>query len=491
MALEDCFLIRDATTHRASSYDRTGGNSDFITDLAPGATALLLETAGPGRITHLWMTLSESPGHDTVLRDLVLRIFWEDAPVPGVEVPLGDFFGLGHGLPVGFYRNRQFQIASAPVAVGGNERALNCYWPMPFQRAARVEIFNNGLRTLRLLYYHVDYELGPQPANAGLFHANFVQSRNHAGQMPDERYTNLDGRENYVLLETEGRGQYVGCFWYIDQDLGHWWGEGDDMIFIDHSPLPAIYGTGSEDYFNNAWGYQAPFSFPYYGAPLLAKHAEGEFTTLYRFHLPDPVHFKTHLRVTMECWWLKSKTANLASVAFWYQEKPLAARAPLPAGRANHAPGHPLEAHDYFQHGDGGPAAGQTRVGSYQLEEPLRAAGERVHIVSMIDGHVMGIFGGCGLTLETGGREVGIPIPVPADGRYRVEAKPLYSLLEEPMTLRLEDGAPRTIGHQALEREDAGAFITLGEAQARDGKFTLYASAPRLATLQALLLTAL
>ena len=91
MGLEDCFLIRDATTHRASSYDRTGGNLDFITDLAPGGTAVLLETAGPGKITHLWMTLAESPVHDTVLRDLVLRIYWEGSAVPGRGGAAGRF----------------------------------------------------------------------------------------------------------------------------------------------------------------------------------------------------------------------------------------------------------------------------------------------------------------------------------------------------------------------------------------------------------------
>jgi hypothetical protein len=489
MGLEDCFLLRDATSHRASSYDRTGGNLDFITDLAPDATAVLLDTSGPGKITHLWMTLAESPVHDTVLRDLVLRIYWEGASVPSVEVPLGDFFGLGHALPSGFYRNRKFQIASAPVAVGQNDRALNCYWPMPFHHAARVEIYNNGPLTLRLLYYHVDYELGPQPPQAALFHANFVQSKNHSGQMPDERYTNLDGRDNYVLLETEGRGQYVGCFWYIDQNLGHWWGEGDDMIFIDRSPLPAIYGTGSEDYFNNAWGYGEPFSYPYYGAPLLAKHTEGEFTTLYRFHLPDPVHFKTHLKVTLECWWLRTLTAHVSSVAFWYQHQPLATRTALPIGRANHAVAHPLDPLDYFQHGDGGPAPGQTRVGCYALEENLRTAGERVRMVSVVNGHGLGIFGGCGLVLETHGREIATPIPAPSDGRYRVEVKPVYSLLEEPMTLRLEGGEPMTFSHQPLPHEDDGAFVTLGEVEARNGNFLLHLSAPRVATIQAILLT--
>ena len=491
MSLEDCCLIRNATTHRSSSYDRKGGNLDFITDLAPGESVVLLDTRGPGKITHLWMTLAESPVHATVLRDLVLRMFWEDSPVPGVDVPLGDFFGLGHALPTQFYQHRKFRIASAPVAIGQNEKALNCYWPMPFQRAARVEIYNNGPLTLRLLYYHVDYEMGPQPAQSGLFHANFRQSNGHAGQMPDESYVNLDGKDNYVLLETEGRGHYLGCFFYIDTNMRCWWGEGDDMIFIDHSALPAIYGTGSEDYFNNAWGYGEPFSHPYYGAPLLAKHAGGEFSTLYRFHLPDPVHFKKHIKVTMECWWLQTQTVNLASVAFWYQDQPMTAREPLPTGRLNHPPFRALEPEVCFRHGDGGPGPGKTRVGAYSLEEPLRTAGARVRMVAVVNGQVLQVFGGSGLVLETDGREHAIPIPAPADGRYRVEVKPIYSRLELPMTLRLDGGPGIVVEPQVLPKEDSGPFLFLGEAVALNGCFTLYVAAPHVATLQAILLTKL
>jgi hypothetical protein len=490
MSLADCALIRDATAHRSSSWDRAGGNLDFLVDLAPGASAVLLDTAGPGKITHIWMTYASNPVHATVLRDLVLRIHWEGSDVPGVDVPLGDFFGLGHGLPGEFYHHRKFVLNSAPIAVGQNERALNCYWPMPFQRAARVEIYNNGVHTLRQLYFHIDYELGPQPAASGLFHAAFHQVRDRAGQMPDESYVNLDGRDNYVLLETEGRGQYMGCFFYIDTNLG-WWGEGDDMIFIDRSPLPAIYGTGTEDYFNNAWGYGEPFSHAYYGAPLLAKHSEGEFNTLYRFHIPDPIHFKEHIKVTMECWWFQTQTAGVSSVAFWYQEKPVASRALLPAGRANHPHFHPLAIEERFQHGDGGPAAGQTRVGGYELEEPLARAGVSVRLATIVNGITLQIFGGGGLVAETKGRELAIPVPAPADGRYRVEAKPIYSLLESAMTLRLDGGEKITVQPQQLAKEDDGAFLSLGETVAHGGSLTLYAAAERIVTIQAILLTKL
>jgi hypothetical protein len=468
MNLHDCSLIRNATTHRSSSYDRTGGNLDFLADLAPETSAVLLDTAGPGKITHFWLTLSPSPTHATALRDLVLRIYWEGAPVPSVDVPLGDFFGLGHALPHEFYQRRKFQLNSAPIVVGQNERALNCYWPMPFQRAARVEIYNNGVQTQRILYFHVDYELGPQPENSGLFHAVFHQAMDRPGQMPDDSYVNLDGRDNYLLLETKGRGQYLGCFFYIDTNLKSWWGEGDDMIFIDHSPMPAIYGTGSEDYFNNAWGYGEPFSYAYYGAPLLTKHSEGEYNSLYRFHIPDPVHFKEHIKVTMECWWYQTQTVNVSSVAFWYQDKPIASRAPLPPGRANHPHFHPLAP-----------------------EEPLRSAGWNVRLISLLHGHGLRTFGGGGVVVQAEGREIVIPIPAPADGRYRVELKPLYSLLEGPMTLRLDGEESVVVQPQQLAREKEDVFLLIGEADASGGIVPLRVSVEKVATIHAILLTKL
>jgi hypothetical protein len=302
---------------------------------------------------------------------------------------------------------------------------------------------------------------------------------------------NLDGKDNYVLLETEGRGQYVGCFFYVDTNLGGWWGEGDDMIFIDHSPMPAIYGTGSEDYFNNAWGFDRPFSYPYYGAPLLAKRADGEYSTLYRFHIPDPIHFKTHIKVTMECWWLQTQTISLASVAFWYQDKPVTSRAPLPVGSGNHPRLHPLAPEDRWKHGDGGPAPGQHRVGSYQLEEPAREAGLDFRIVATINPHVFQVFGGGAAVIQSSGRELALPIPVPDDGHYRVEVKPLYMLLEGSMTMSVGAGPKITANREVFPNEDKGPFLLVGEAQAENGRLILTASGAPVITIQGILLTKL
>jgi DUF2961 family protein len=68
------------------------------------------------------------------------------------------------------------------------------------------------------------------------------------------RLSSYDGKGgNYVLLDADGDGQYVGCVLNVDvrdRQVNDWYGEGDDMIFIDgESWLPRLHGIGTEDYF--------------------------------------------------------------------------------------------------------------------------------------------------------------------------------------------------------------------------------------------------
>ena len=119
----------DTISRRGSSFDRAGGNEDSIASFAPKASIVLLDTDGPGKITHVWLTVGAFSEHPTFLRDLVMRMSWENSPVPSVEVPLGDFFAQGHGM--------QYTVQSVPIAVGISNRALNCYWPMPSRNMPR------------------------------------------------------------------------------------------------------------------------------------------------------------------------------------------------------------------------------------------------------------------------------------------------------------------------------------------------------------------
>lgn len=462
MSLDSLALVSNAQSRRSSSWDRTGGNVDCVTVVAPGESVVLLDAEGPGKVTHIWMTFMEfATDHRTVLRDMVLRMTWEGSEVPSVEVPLGDFFGLGHGLPSPFYANRNFQVAALPCTVGGNERALNSYWPMPFHKSARIEIYNNGARSLKQLYFHVDYELGPQPPESALFHAEFRQALELPGQVTDPDYVNLHGEENYVLFEAEGRGHYAGCFFYVDSGGDAWWGEGDDMIFIDGDTLPTIIGTGSEDYFNDAWCMHKSFTLPWYGCPLLARRPDGgSYTSMYRFHGPDPIRFRKSIRMTIERWWDSDKTNNISSVAFWYQQQPAGTRPPLPKGAANHPVLHPVEPKDCYL------LSRRNAVNVSSLEEPLRTAGLDVKMATVLGQEFL--TDGGAILVASHGKAVTIPVPVPEDGLYRLEVKPVYGLIEEEIRLGLPGNPEVPVRGEKFLRENDGPFVSLGSVPSVD-----------------------
>lgn len=446
--LADVAVVRDRTTLRASSHDVTGGNEDSLVSFAPGETKVLLDTDGPGQITHVWMTIARFPGHEFVARDVVLRVYWENAAVPSVEVPLGDFFGLGHG--------RLYTYQSLPMAVGANPVAMNCYWPMPFYKHARVELFNAGRRSIRRLYYNIDYELGALPAGQALFHALYRRDRALPGQ-PSEG--NTGGQDNYVILDTLGRGQYVGCTLSVDAQPGGWWGEGDEMIFIDGAAMPTIIGTGSEDYFCNAWGYKAPFSYPFYGAPLLEDLPDGrKLATVYRWHVPDPVRFKTAIKVTVEHLWERSVLNDYTSVAYWYQTEPVKSRPPLPPADENQP----------------GPTVFQ--IDGTSLEPDCLARGIRARsITANLD---EGYTGGGWLRIETLGKPVQLSIAFPGPGTYNVRVRPVNHLVDAPLEVGLENGPAKTFEKSvAPSGETAGqaavSFVDLGNVTSSTGSAVL------------------
>ena len=296
------------TSLRISSYDRTGGNRDSIS-IEPGATAVLAEINGPAAIHHIWVTIAAEPFYG---RKLILRMFWDGEDFPSVEAPIGDFFGVGHGL------NRNF--SSLPINCSSEGRARNCYWYMPFRRAARVTVTNEGKQPVAAFYYYIDYRvLKELPADSPYFHSQYRQG------MPCEP------NRNYVLLDAAGRGHYVGCNMSILERSMGWWGEGDDMIYVDGEETPSLHGTGSEDYFSDAWGMRQDENL-FYGCPLQEEDFQaGSKATVYRFHIPDPIPFQKSIRVTIEHGHANDRSDYFSSVAYWYQVEPHKAFPALPS----------------------------------------------------------------------------------------------------------------------------------------------------------------
>ncbi|MGA8159401.1 MAG: glycoside hydrolase family 172 protein [Acidobacteriaceae bacterium] len=319
------------TWHHASSQDRTGGNNDWVT-VAPGATVTVLDTDGPGMVSHIWFTISDpEPDH---LKRIVLRMYWDGESSPSVETPIGDFFGLGLGV----YHNWHSELLSV-----GSRQALNCYFPMPFQKHARITVTNEGKDRIDNLYYNIDYRTYDHPLPPGTiyFHAEYRQAQPNHGWTTDwtengdplvEDKKNLDGKDNYVWFEAKGHGQYVGVTMSILQNQDGWWGEGDPMFFIDNASMPyQPGGTGSEDYFLGAWDFGGqPFDYPLYGAPIVGDELAGGRWSVYRFHLDSPIPFTKYMKATIEHGHANHRSDSYYSVAYWYQAEPHLPFPPLP-----------------------------------------------------------------------------------------------------------------------------------------------------------------
>jgi Protein of unknown function (DUF2961) len=326
--------LRSYKTRRSSSWDRTGGNNDAV-PVEPGASATILETTGAGVVTHLWFTINSPDRHH--LKNLVLRAWWDGEATPSVEVPIGDFFGLGLGE---YYVYESELLAVAPI------KALNAYFQMPFANGARLTVTNEGKLKTNNLYFAVDYVTLPGlPGDLGRFHAQYRQAAPCKGTADnwmsngDESANgpkNLDGKDNYVFLEATGRGHFVGVTQAVMQNQDGWFGEGDDMIFIDGDPVPVINGTGTEDYYNGAWdfGGQA-FGYAHNGAPYIvdAERIGGRYC-LYRWHTESPITFEKSIRVTIEHGHANHRSDDFYSTAYWYQTEPHAAFPTLPAPEA-------------------------------------------------------------------------------------------------------------------------------------------------------------
>jgi hypothetical protein len=331
--LSNLFTPHRATTRRTSSWDRSGANQDFIR-VEPGSTSTLMEHEGPGCITHLYCAMILPDLRD--YRNGILRCYWDGATDPAVEVPVGDFFGLVHG------RAREYSSAVMAVNAGfGSSHGLNSYFPMPFSTGARVTIENRGPTALGgpigAFWFHVEYETYDEaPGEVHRFHSGYRQERptQAVGDIANialHDAENATGDENYVALDTQGEGRMVGLVLEIENVHGPvWYGEGDDMVFIDGEVWPpSIHGTGTEEIFGGGACPSFEYAGPFTGFHLIESPSYDGLVGMYRWYLNDPINFSRSLRWTLEHGHANNFANNYASVVHWYQS-PQVAPHPLP-----------------------------------------------------------------------------------------------------------------------------------------------------------------
>lgn len=299
---------------KQSSFDRTGGNHDWWS-IPAGGSLDVFKADGAGVITHIWFTIAARSGDH--LKELVLRAYWDGNAKPSVEAPIGDFFGLN--------LNSYFNYESRYLACSPG-KSLNCYFSMPYRRGARITVTDEGRQDVGSFYSNIDYVSVPRlPDDALYFHAQYRQASPCVAVNGEAARLNPDGRDNYVFAETRGRGHLMGVTLGVLQNANGWWGEGDEMIFVDDQSKPRINGTGSEDYFLGSWDFGGrdgaqPFAHALYGAPLIANaERTGGRYCCYRWHGDNPVTFHRYLKHTIEHGHGNDRGDNFFSTAYWYQ----------------------------------------------------------------------------------------------------------------------------------------------------------------------------
>ena len=324
------FNLKEKTSLRESSWDKKGGNSDAVR-IPSKKTKVIANLEGPGIINHFYCTLILP--NPLEFRYAVIRMYWDDEKNPSVEVPLGDFFGVSN------CRIRPINSLMITINKGASgSYGMNSYLPMPFSKRVRIEIENQGSTTLggfnRAIWFHIDYDKvdKPWPDDVGYFHAHW--NRENPTLISDDikprkknvslhKGKNLTGKDNYVMLETEGDGQLAGLILTVDNIVGGWYGEGDDMIFIDDDTWPpSFHGTGSEEIFGGGASPKHEYCTPYSGYHLIENFNWSGNNGMYRWYMNDTIRFKKRVRWTIEHGHANNFENDYSSVAYWYQKEP-------------------------------------------------------------------------------------------------------------------------------------------------------------------------
>ncbi len=411
--------VQEGDARRSTSNNPDPDSNDDSLRPIAGETVVIADLEGPGVVTHIWLTVAANEyGWPRLLR---LRAYYDDNPIPAIDAPVGDFFGVGHGF--------ERSINSVMVRNSSSGRSRNSYWQMPFQKRMRITITNEGRRRVSNLYYHVDWKKMPAlPPDTLYFHARYRQALPTAAGKP------------YEIFSATGQGHYVGTVLNIVQNEAGWFGEGDEKFYVDGSTTPAIEGTGTEDYFNDAWSFRTADAL-YTGVPIAEGTGVGARLGAYRWHVVDPVPFRTSLRFDIEHagWTYKAdgsvrsafeERADLfSSVAFWYQR-----------GVAPDQPAVP--------YGSRRLPIGNAR----QIEVEQRASqaiGERGKVSVQPE-----VFWSKDLLLfeaEGPGSSITIPFDVPEDGRYELVAQLAHAPDYGVYTVELDGQS--TASSAALEHE--------------------------------------
>ena len=265
------------------------------------------ELDGPGCIQHIWVVLARPERLPFASRKAIIRIYFDDEPEPYVEAPVGDFFGVMHGL--GWYPIDS-HFLSVKAWIG-----YNCYFPMPFARSARIE-FEAGPEENRA-YLQVDWHRYPGQT----LHEPRRFCARWRREMPTQRYG-----EDYLMLDADGPGQLLGFVYGVRllDDVDRWSHGGAENIYIDGQDEHPVFlrGIGGEDTFGSGYGgaLHPPETHHYAAMPYYVHDDVGEARPAqrlvgYRFFEKDTLPFRRSIQMRFGC-----MANDICSTVYWYQQ---------------------------------------------------------------------------------------------------------------------------------------------------------------------------
>ena len=286
--------------------------------LAPGERREVLRLDGAGVIDRFHLRIA--PADQAMLRSTLLKVRWDREVKDAIDAPVGDFFGNGFN---------QTPYRSLPMGLEADGWYYS-FFSMPFAERASISLVNeDARRPLEVEVRIVHRKTRGLDPDMGLFHAKW---RREEVTATDLSYENLSGEYNYRVLDARGEGRFVGLNLNVYNRHTLWWGEGDPMIFVDGEPWPpAIHGTGTEEYFNDAWGFHqftpAPEGKERNITPVSGVLVGGvddphecfAGNAVFSFHVADSIPFRQRILVTFEHGQEQNDLTNdYASTAYWY-----------------------------------------------------------------------------------------------------------------------------------------------------------------------------
>ncbi|MBI9065258.1 MAG: DUF2961 domain-containing protein, partial [Marinilabiliaceae bacterium] len=217
---------------------------------------------------------------EQALRSTVISLEFDGKPT--VWVPVGDLFGTG-------YKISPSKTWLSTVDENGE---MSLFFPMPFQKSAKVTIHNFGKEDVEVVKLEMHHEAWNWDEQSLYFHANW------------RNYPDVDTSEkkdvNYVTIS--GKGKYVGDVLTLFNDSYDWWGEGDEKIYVDGESFPSNFGTGTEDYYGYAWCSVVDFATPFIAQPVGDGNRSPGLTVNSRWRSLDVIPFNQSLKFDMEIW---------------------------------------------------------------------------------------------------------------------------------------------------------------------------------------------